>query len=181
MSPPKRRAHSRLRGQPDPLLILQELSTNADIYEEGMATTAPSSGAEGRVHVRPVNPFIAEVLPPRAQQAAITREGGRAGARLKPRSSAGPGARSRPTRTLERFSEAPQKCVPRRPRTPTPGPAAGALRRGEDAGCIPDSDAIPTYPTCSAPHRPRTPLRSLPPPGPHSRGRRKGAGPSYAG
>lgn len=137
MSPPKRRAHSRLRGQPDPLLILQELSTNADIYEEGMATTAPSSGAEGRVHVRPVNPFIAEVLPPRAQQAAITREGGRAGARLKPRSSAGPGARSRPTRTLERFSEAPQKCVPRRPRTPTPGPAAGALRRGAGRGLHP--------------------------------------------
>lgn len=129
MSSPQRGPHSRFRRWPGPLFILQELSTPVVIYKEETETTMPSSVAEGRLQVRPENHFTAEALHPRAQAAAITREDCRAGARLEPRSTASPGALSRPMWTLEKSSRVPQSCVSRHPRTPTPGPAAGGLEK----------------------------------------------------
>lgn len=111
-----------------------------------METTMPSSVAKERFQVRPMNQFTAEVLHPRAQQAAITVEEGRAGPRLEPRFPAGPGTPGRPMQTPERSSRVPQSCEPRRPRTLTPGPAAGALELKLGRWLLPELQKRPHLP-----------------------------------
>lgn len=138
------RSHSRFKRESDPLLILQKLSTNMVIYT--METTIPSSVAKERFQVRPMNQFTAEVLHPWAQQAAITREDGRAGTRVEPRFPAGPGTPGRPMLTLERSSGVPQSCVPRRPRTLKRGPAAGALELKIGCWLLPELQKRPHLP-----------------------------------
>lgn len=102
---------------------------------ELLMIAVPVSVAEGRFWVRPMIQVTAEVAPPRAQQAAISRKEGRAAARPQPRSPGQP-KRSEPSHAADptKVDASPEKM--RTPRSEyahtTRGPEAGArlLRAG---------------------------------------------------